>query len=295
MSPPVNTGQQAHPRPSTPANHPPTSQHGTPRSVPAAPLQASPAARVHQRVPSGTSPALRPQAAQAMQRTLSSHRGGPLAAVSGTSTPTGKAVNGANGQYTPSGKRPAGKTVPGMSSAGKGLAAKGFAVEGAGSRSVTPGALANAKMNLGTPMVRGASPATSSQGGQAGFDALAGLQSPALAGIVSGVNDIGLHFGNLGPVALSGTGLSGTGSSAGGRIDEDERRRRMETTLDTLRKRPGNISRGAIERLARRCELDVLPEGEDSVSLAGKNAIVIDVSLAITDTESMLLSSVQGC
>lgn len=191
-------------------------------------------------------------------------------------------MNGTNGQVTPTaGKRPAGKTVPGMSSAGKGIAAKGLVVEASGSRPVTPGALGSSKMNFGTPVLRGASPATSSQGGQASFDTLAGLQSPALAGMISGVNDLGLHLGNLGALGLGGTGLSGTRSSAGGRIDEDERRRRMETALDTLRRHPGRISRGAIERLAKRCELDVLPEGEDSVSLAGKNAIVVDVSLPI--------------
>lgn len=64
------------------------------------------------------------------------------------------------------------------------------------------------------------------------------------------------------------------------RADEDERRRRIETILETLRGKVGRVGQEGIERLARRTGLDCLwedaPDGARTLSMAG-TALLIDV------------------
>jgi hypothetical protein len=64
-----------------------------------------------------------------------------------------------------------------------------------------------------------------------------------------------LNFDSPSAAAALGLNLNipGLGSSTSGNVrgDEEERRRRMETILATLKKRPGRVSEEGIERLAK--------------------------------------------
>lgn len=80
-------------------------------------------------------------------------------------------------------------------------------------------------------------------------------------------------------LSLSNLGLS---SSALGKADDDERRRRLEAVLATLRQRPGRISQEGLEWLSRRCGFDIMWEdeartGRRTLQMAG-NTVLIGVS-----------------
>lgn len=212
-----------------------------------------------------------------MQRNNSSNKGNGLP-KNGMGTPNARPMNGTTARNLgPAGKKPAGKSVPGMSSAGKGLG-----LEAGSSRPATPG---SSSLNIGLPAVPSASPALSAQGGGSQLDALGSFGSPALSGLgnmVAGV-DMGLTLSNI-------SGLERpTASSGGAKIDDEERRKRLEVVLGTLRKRPGTISREAIERLGRKYGLDMLPS-ENSLTLAGTHGILVDVS----PPYSLLLRSIDA-
>jgi hypothetical protein len=94
------------------------------------------------------------------------------------------------------------------------------------------------------------------------------FDSPAALGLtLEGGVGMGISMSGL-----SGLGL--TGSSMGGRADDDERRRRLETIIATLRTRPGRVSQEGVERLSKRCGLDFSSDQEKDgrviKSIAGK-------------------------
>lgn len=250
----TNSTLKPRPRPSTPA-----SQNATPQSTSGALFLSSPA---DARSPATSHPLS--AGAIAMQRTDSSHRGksSSLAATAMQRSGSGVAEYGAAGKTSA-------KTVPGMSSAGKGLT-------DVGSRPTTPALLSGLGFAFGSPAGAQGSPAISGTGGSMGLNALA-FDSPALGGGGGGAGgvEMGLSLSNMSHLGI-GAGLSMTGSMSG-RIDDGERRRRLEVILDVLGRRPGRISREAVDRLGRRCEFDRYQESEDKISFAGKNAVLIDV------------------
>lgn len=171
------------------------------------------------------------------------------------------------------GKTPAGKTIP-----GKGLTIEQLQHAALSSRPSTPNALG---WNIGSPGLMGHSPAMSGVSGGMNLNILAGLESPALAAIASiasGMED-SKNQSNMSSLGLGPT-LSGTMASA--RMDENDRRRRIGSILGTIGTRPGRISRVAVERLARRFEM-VIHDGGDPFVMAGKNAVLIEVSSRLRD------------
>ncbi|TKA62975.1 hypothetical protein B0A49_07923 [Cryomyces minteri] len=99
---------------------------------------------------------------------------------------------------------------------------------------------------------------------------------------------LGMSLGGLGAleegvgmgISMSGMGMSGLGfvaGSLGGRDSEDERRRKLEGVLATLRKRPGRVSEEAVERLAKSYGLDCAYDSDHGVGplmIAGETVVV---------------------
>lgn len=209
-----------------------------------------------------------------MQRTNSSGLGSSLG-TNGSATPT-RSMNGTSSRNLAASKKPAGKTVLGMSSAAKSLGVD----NNMNLRPSTPGAIGASSIANGSPALLKGSPAPSSLGaGMAQLDALSALGSPAMNGLpaIPGSADMGLSLSNI-----TGLGLGGTlvGSNQGGKLDDEVRRKRLEAVLQTLRKRSGYISREGMQRLARKCGMETYWDGDDNVTLAGQNSVMIDVSFS---------------
>jgi len=107
-----------------------------------------------------------------------------------------------------------------------------------------------------------------------GIEGLAGFATPtpSFNGLDGGAG-MGISLSSLG-INMS-TGFSAAGS-APGKIDDAERKRRLLQVLETVGKKSGRLSREGLERVGRRCELDMLPE-EGKLVMAGKNAVMVDV------------------
>lgn len=95
----------------------------------------------------------------------------------------------------------------------------------------------------------------------------AGIGSPAS---FAGLDGLGMKL------TMSNLGLS---SSALGKMDDDERRRRLETVLTTLRRKPGRISQEGLERLSRRYGFDNMWEadartGRRTLQMAGSTVLI---------------------
>lgn len=145
---------------------------------------------------------------------------------------------------------------------------------------VTPNAsfsfnLASPSMGQGTPQ------------GATSLDALASFPTPSVNGMSLNTLDagapMGLSLSSLG-VNMS-TGLSARGSTHG-KIDDAERRRRLLAVLDSVGKQSGRLSREGLERVGRRCQLDMLPE-EGKLVMAGKNAVMVDVRMFVLWTPAL--------
>lgn len=112
--------------------------------------------------------------------------------------------------------------------------------------------------------------------------AMAGFESPAALRL-SLSQFAGLEGGVGMGISMSGISAFGlTGSSMGGRGDDEERRKRLEAVLGILRVRSGRVSEEGIERLSRRHGLEALWEdrrkdGLKVLSIAGQT-MLIDVS-----------------
>ncbi|KAF2020953.1 hypothetical protein BU24DRAFT_416615 [Aaosphaeria arxii CBS 175.79] len=79
------------------------------------------------------------------------------------------------------------------------------------------------------------------------------FDSPAALGLLT---EGGVGMG----ISMSGLGLGMT-ASALGRADEEERRRRLESIISMLKKKPGRVSEEGIMRLCKQENLEVMPEG----------------------------------
>ena len=181
------------------------------------------------------------------------------------------------------GKTPAGKSVPGKGLGGKGL--------GAGSAS-SPNAATNM---AATPSQTGMQAATSYDSPAAALAAVgmeptsssAGAMHTSLSGL--GLNGLGMT-GNLSTMGMLNSlshGMMGASSMglAGPKLDDAERRRRLESVLHTVGHGAGRISQEGVQRLARRMGLemyDEMREGDEggmerSLMVAGKSTFAVDV------------------
>ncbi|ORY07675.1 mediator of RNA polymerase II transcription subunit 1-domain-containing protein [Clohesyomyces aquaticus] len=98
------------------------------------------------------------------------------------------------------------------------------------------------------------SPAPRSIPGMINFD------SPAALGLsLESVVGMGISMSGMG---MSGMGMSGMGltASAMGRADEDDRRRRLEAVIATLKMKPGRVSEEGIIALCKKEGLEVMRE-----------------------------------
>lgn len=109
---------------------------------------------------------------------------------------------------------------------------------------------------------------------------------------------MGLTMSNLGlglgmGMTASALGMSGgVGGSSTGKIDEAERRRRLEMVLATLATRPGKISEEGIKMLAKRLGLDTAEEGggaagERILALAGNTTIWVGVGFGARNPQNV--------
>lgn len=92
---------------------------------------------------------------------------------------------------------------------------------------------------------------------------------------------MGLGSGSTdGNLRMSGLGLSmGVSTGSHSKLDDAERRRRLEAVLATLGRRPGPISQAGVERLARRGGLELYQEpGEKKLMTLGGGNYAVDVS-----------------
>ena len=204
----------------------------------------------------------------------------------------------------------AGKTTLGSkTSANKGLAGKTL-----NSQHATPAGAQNSSSPAAANMM-----ATPSLGGSTGVVGSTTFDSPSHAALAAaamepasssnpmglglsslGFNNLGIHGagGNLSHLGmmsgLSGgmLGTSSMGVNAGpGRLDEAERRRRLESVLSTLGERTGRICQEGLERLARRMGLEMFDEykdGERSLTLAGQKMFAVDVRTSILRAASLV-------
>ena len=131
---------------------------------------------------------------------------------------------------------------------------------------------AGASVSGASAELLGSSPA----GAMAGFESPAALRLSLsqFAGLEGGVG-MGISMSGISALGL-------TGSSMGGRGDDEERRKRLEAVLGTLRTRNGRVSEEGIEKLSRRHGLEALWEdrrkdGVKVLSIAGQT-MLIDVS-----------------
>ena len=93
----------------------------------------------------------------------------------------------------------------------------------------------------------------------------------------------GLGLNNMSMLGSLSQGMLGGGSSMGlgHKLDDAERRRKLESVLNTLGASAGRISQEGVERLARRMGLEIYDEtreGARSLMIAGKSVFAVDVS-----------------
>ncbi|KAL9086521.1 MAG: hypothetical protein Q9159_004110 [Coniocarpon cinnabarinum] len=181
--------------------------------------------------------------------------------------------------------------------AGKTIVGKGPAGKGPWTQHATP---AGAQFGSSPAAVNMMATPSLSGGGAGGVGGTT-FDSPnhaALAAVgmepTSSANAMGLSMSSLG---LSSLGVHGTGGSmlpgmsqgmlgassmgtGAQKLDDAERRRRLESVLLMLSERTGRISQEGLERLARRMGLEMYDEYRDggrSLTLAGKSMFAVDV------------------
>lgn len=93
-------------------------------------------------------------------------------------------------------------------------------------------------------------------------------------------------------ISMSGMSAFGvSGSAIGGRIDDEERRKRLEAVVATLATRPGRVSQEGMERLSKRFDLgfdvDSRKDGRKTLMLAGKG-MLLDVCRILHVAKSSL-------
>ncbi|KAF2706150.1 hypothetical protein K504DRAFT_74723 [Pleomassaria siparia CBS 279.74] len=107
-----------------------------------------------------------------------------------------------------------------------------------------------------------------------------------------------LQEGGIGMgISMSGMGMSSLGLSASamGRADEDERRRRLENIIATLKTKPGRVSEEGIIGLCKKEGLDVereeMPDGTISLALVIGSEVMCDVFVRNGEIESVKLET----
>jgi hypothetical protein len=107
-----------------------------------------------------------------------------------------------------------------------------------------------------------------------------------------------LHEGGVGMgISMSGMGMSSLGLSASamGRADEDERRRRLENIIATLKTKPGRVGEEGIIGLCKKEGLDVereeLPGGVVMLALVIGSEVMCDVFVKNGEIESVKLET----
>lgn len=97
------------------------------------------------------------------------------------------------------------------------------------------------------------------------------MDSPAALGLNLGNLDGGVGMG----YSMSGMSM-GFGSSIGGRGDDEDRRKRMEDILKTLRTRPGRVSEENLERICKTAGLESMWENLDyrTLFMAGTTLVL---------------------
>lgn len=184
------------------------------------------------------------------------------------------------------GKTPAGKSVPGKGPSSKGLPAHSSSpAVGAGVNMAATPSLGGVggSVSLDSPShaalaAVGMEPSSSSNAMHASLSGL-GLNSLAMHG--AGLSTMGM-LGSLSQGMLVGASSMGL---AGSKLDDAERRRRLESVLSTVSVGAGRISQEGLERLARRMGLEMFDEarqGERSIMIAGKNTFAVDVSIMVS-------------
>jgi len=151
---------------------------------------------------------------------------------------------------------------------------------------LTPGLGQGLTPGLGQSFAGWSSPAigaATSFGSTAG-QVLVGFDSPAMLGglgltALEGGVGMGISMSNMGNLGL---GLSASGM---GKVDDGERRRRLEAVLATVGERHGRVSQEGLERLSRRFGLEVMwdegmRDGRRTLSMAG-STMVVDVSVRL--------------
>jgi hypothetical protein len=128
--------------------------------------------------------------------------------------------------------------------------------------------LASPNLSIASPMVVGRS--------VPGLDSLTGFPAASPNGLGFGALDGGVGMS----MSLSNLGIDmstqmSTGGTATGRVDDAERRRRLLAVLETVGGKSGRVSKEGLERVGRRCELEMLQE-PSKVVMAGK-ALLVDV------------------
>lgn len=107
------------------------------------------------------------------------------------------------------------------------------------------------------------------------------IKHPNLSGF--GLNSLGASLSTMGMLGSLSQGMMVGASSMGPKLDDAERRRRLESVLGTVGSAAGRISQEGVERLARKMGLemyDELRDGERSIMIAGKDTFAVDVSTA---------------
>ncbi|KAF2801031.1 hypothetical protein K505DRAFT_344743 [Melanomma pulvis-pyrius CBS 109.77] len=107
-----------------------------------------------------------------------------------------------------------------------------------------------------------------------------------------------MHDGGVGMgISMSGMGMSSLGLSASamGRADEDERRRRLENIIATLKTKPGRVGEEGIIGLCKKEGLDVereeLPGGVVVLALVIGSEVMCDVVVRNGEIESVKLEA----
>lgn len=103
------------------------------------------------------------------------------------------------------------------------------------------------------------------------------FDSPAFVGMEPGSSSMGFSMSGLG--LGMGLSTSALGASSMGKLDDAERRRRLEAVLTALSKRTGRVSQEGLERLARKHGMDMYMETsrEERVMTIASGAYAIDV------------------
>jgi hypothetical protein len=129
--------------------------------------------------------------------------------------------------------------------------------------------------NLASPNLSIASP----RGGGLnvpGLDGLASFPVPSPNSLGFGALDGGVGMSmSLSNLGIDMSNQLSTGGPAPGKVDDAERRRRLLAVLETVGQKSGRVSKEGLERIGRRCELEMLQE-PTKVVMAGK-ALLVDV------------------